>query len=226
MAGGVIVTQITGRLWMIGDESITLPEGTEPSGAILAHALNVAAGSAPLQIEVRGMGTVIFLVAHPDGSVTSAPGGPLSPAALRWLRPAGTLTVETELPAARGVLAPILFGAHHGAGTTVWAQLLGGQESDEPLPGAVLVARTTLTGVEAAKTSTATAAAALLVADAPGKVPPDVARSIRVLEGAIRVVRAPWVPALRGRVSAPAGTENTKAVAKVAAALSLNRRTS
>jgi hypothetical protein len=225
MGGGVVLTQITDQLWLIGDESIALPAGVDVCDFLIAQALRGAGGLVPLPVEVRGMGTILQLVVLPDGSVTNGSGGALTPTVLRWLRPAGSLS--SEFGAAPVGPAPVplrMFGTHPGAGLTTWAQLLGGAAAGSVDEKTLLVTRTTLAGVESAKAYTATAAAVLLVADAPGSVPRDVARSIRVLEGAIPAVRAPWVPALRGMVSVPPGTEKSKAVAKVATALSQLRR--
>lgn len=115
-----------------------------------------------------------------------------------------------------------LVGAHHGAGTSTWAHLLDAQELEEPpaAGGFVVVARTTIAGVEAAKPFTSRARAVLLVADAPGRVRPEVRRAITVLAGGgAPLVRVPWMPALRGLAEVPDLPTLKKAAAKVAATI-------
>lgn len=109
-------------------------------------------------------------------------------------------------------------GAHPGSGVSTWTQLLSGAEvsvDDAPEHPPVVVARSTLAGIDAAKAHARTAGVVLLVADAPGSVSADVRRGIRVLSGAIAVVRAPWVNALRGVNTVP----DTPALTKVSAAV-------
>lgn len=109
-------------------------------------------------------------------------------------------------------------GAHPGSGVSTWTQLLSGAEvsvDDTPEHPPVIVARSTLTGIAAAKTHARTAGVVLLVADAPGSVSADVRRGIRVLSGAVAVVRAPWVNALRGVDTVPDTPALTKASAAV-----------
>lgn len=124
------------------------------------------------------------------------------------LAPAGTIAVP-RLP---------VFSAHHGSGATTWAQLLDADEVSAPGERRPLVViRSTLAGVEAAKAHTRTAGAVLVVADAAGSVPAEVRRAVRVLEGAAPVVRVPWVPALRGVIAVPDSPAIVKVGAKVAA---------
>lgn len=116
----------------------------------------------------------------------------------------------------------LLLGAHPGSGVSTWTQLLSGAEvsaDDAPEHPPVVVARSTLAGIDAAKTYARTAGVVLMVADAPGSVSADVRRAVRVLSGAIPVVRAPWVNALRGVNTVPDTPALTKASAAVMTSL-------
>lgn len=147
-----------------------------------------------------------------------------------WVYPDGSVQAHTDR-AFEQVWGPgsvptpklILLGAHPGSGVTTWAQLLSGVElstEDAPAYAPLVVARSTLAGIDAAKPHTRTAGAVLLVADAPGPVPADVRRAIRVLSGAAAVVRAPWVSALRGVNTVPETSAVNKASAAVMSSLS------
>ncbi|MFD9285982.1 DUF6668 family protein [Streptomyces mirabilis] len=147
-----------------------------------------------------------------DGSVTSVlavppslrdfppPTGPSSPA-----RAAGISWV----------------GAHGGAGATTFAGALGGTdmghawpEVAEGDPGDVLLlARTHLAGLQAASKALDSLRtgrhpqgirlmALVLVADAPGRLPPELWRRVRVLRAAVRTFSVPWIP--QWRVGKPA----------------------
>ena len=127
----------------------------------------------------------------------------------------------TEVGPAGSVPAPklLLLPAHYYSGVSTWAHLLAGEEVTEPDENrrALVVARTTLAGIESAKPFTQGAGAVLLVADAAGKVSPEVRRAIRVLEGGAPVIRVPWVSALRGVIDVPSSAAVKAAAAKVAA---------
>jgi hypothetical protein len=115
-----------------------------------------------------------------------------------------------------------LYGLHHGSGASTWAELLDSTEIATPDAASgrlLLVARTTLRGVEVAKQLSYRAGAVLMVADAPGNVPADVRRGIKVLSGAAPIVRVPWAPALRGMLTVPQNPAVAKAAAKIAAAV-------
>lgn len=139
-----------------------------------------------------------------------------------WLTPEPSPAHPYLVPAPV-VQARVLLGAHHVAGASTWAQLLGLDEVDHPPDeGEILVvARTTLAGVEAAKPLTRRASAVLLVPDAPGRVPPQVRRAITVLAGAAPVVRAPWLRELRGALDVPDTRRIRQAAAKVS--IDINR---
>lgn len=106
--------------------------------------------------------------------------------------------------------------AHGGAGASTLARVLGGADLrlrwPEPArgePGGVLlVARTHAGGMRAAsqalnalRTGEHPAGvhliAVVLVADAPGRLPRQLGRRVRVLRSAAEVHRVPWVPAWR-----------------------------
>ncbi|MFI2643297.1 DUF6668 family protein [Streptomyces sp. NPDC018610] len=104
--------------------------------------------------------------------------------------------------------------AHGGAGTTTLAAVYGGHDCgrDWPGPGApcsvLLVARTHAAGLAAAgravevfRRGTAPAglglAAVVLVADAPGRLPRQLAERVRPIEAVVEVHRVPWVPGWR-----------------------------
>ncbi|MEU6201527.1 DUF6668 family protein [Streptomyces sp. NPDC047061] len=106
--------------------------------------------------------------------------------------------------------------AHGGAGASTLARILGGADvgrrwpdpaDSEPGP-VLLVARTHAAGITAASQAMDTLrrgtqpagvelVALVLVADAPGRLPRELGRRVRVLRSAARVHRVPWVPAWR-----------------------------
>ena len=110
----------------------------------------------------------------------------------------------------------VFLGAHGGAGVTTWASILGGRDAGAipPTralgPGAstavpVLVARASVTGIEAAKRALADRDPAsgprvsrlLIVAAAPGRTPRLIQHELRVLRGAgLPVATTPWIGAL------------------------------
>lgn len=232
--GGVVAAHVDGHMWTVGAVPLVVPDGVDGAGLVLAQVGALLAPPGPWPVSVR-YGTFAFeLIVSTDGSVSAAPGTNLTPEILKWIRPAGFVPmVPTESVVESAPHAPTpqleLLSAHPGSGTSTWAQLLDLQEvTVETRTGLPLlvVLRSTLAGTEAAKFYTSGAAALLVVADAPGKVPAPVARAIRVLEGAAPVVRVPWVPALRGMNVVPDGPAIKKAAAKVAAAVDKNRRKS
>ncbi|MFD0304063.1 DUF6668 family protein [Streptomyces sp. NPDC127119] len=113
-------------------------------------------------------------------------------------------------------------GAHGGAGATTFAGALGGTdighawpEVDQGEPGdIVLLARTHLAGLQAASKTLDSLrtgrhpagirlVALVLVADAPGRLPPELWRRVRVLRAAVRTFSVPWIPQWRVGRSAP-----------------------
>lgn len=228
---GVVATHVDGHLWTVGGVPLVVPPNMDGPGLVLAQVGALLTAPGPWPVSVRYNDMAFELEIATDGSVSASPGTQLTPHVLMWIRPAGSLPMvpqETfEAPVSDPSPLVEVLGAHRGAGTSTWAQLLGVQEvtadSRTGLP-LLVVARSTLAGTEATKFFTSDASALLIVADAPGKVPAPVARAIRVLEGAAPVVRVPWVPALRGMNVVPDGPAIKKAAAKVAAAVDKNRR--
>ncbi|MFE2331460.1 DUF6668 family protein [Streptomyces coelicoflavus] len=118
-------------------------------------------------------------------------------------------------------------GAHGGAGVSTLAAVYGGQDCGRAWPGpadpasVLLVARTHAAGLAAAARTVEdfrrgrTPAglglhAVVLVADAPGRLPRPLARSVGLLESAVEVHRVPWVTGWRlGEAGAgpPRGTD-------------------
>ncbi|GHE24273.1 hypothetical protein GCM10017779_71880 [Streptomyces capillispiralis] len=158
-----------------------------------------------------------------EQSVVPAPSDGPAPAARPSVRPgdpsaapAGAeparLPSATRFPGA----AVSWVGAHGGAGCTTLARLLGGADVGvrwpDPARGEparmIVVARTHASGIQAASSvldalrtaapaPAAEAAAVVLVADAPGRLPAELARRVRVLGSVATVHRVPWVPAWR-----------------------------
>lgn len=157
-----------------------------------------------------------------------------------------------------------LLSAHGGAGASTWAQILGGIDATGALPpdmtlqqaldpalehtldgaGLVLVARASMVGIDAAKRLVGAhrlaLGAVLIVPAAPGRTPRQLSQELRVLEGAIPTVLAPWVADLilkrpgqaaatdvpakeLARVSAELGIENPVAALAAAAPTSADR---
>ncbi|WP_051722667.1 hypothetical protein [Streptomyces albus] len=113
--------------------------------------------------------------------------------------------------------------AHGGAGASTLSAVLGGADCGNrwPDPAAgepvtvLLVARTHATGLQALSQALdtfrrekqqlgLTVAAAVLVADAPGRTPRQLAQRIKVIGSVIEVHRVPWIPQWRtGNLDAP-----------------------
>jgi len=104
--------------------------------------------------------------------------------------------------------------AHGGAGTTTLAAVYGGHDCGRAWPGpgeppsVLLVARTHAAGLDAVgralevfRRGAAPAGLCLdgvvLVADAPGRLPRQLAQRVRAIESVADVHRVPWVPAWR-----------------------------
>lgn len=230
----LIAAHVGGPMWTIGGHPLLVPNGRDVTAIVLERALSLVAGPPPWPMEVRHDGVTIELLLEGDGTVVAAPQTALTPPVRRWLHAApppaplrerGATITDRTSPTMPGFH---LLSAHVGSGASTWAQLMQVHETtadERPEAPIVVVARTTLAGVDAAKGYTSGASAVLLVADAAGRPPGPVVRAIRVLEGATPVVRAPWVPALRGMVTVPESTKTRRVAARVAAAVE-NRRKS
>ncbi|WP_344298013.1 hypothetical protein [Agromyces neolithicus] len=116
-----------------------------------------------------------------------------------------------QRPAGEGPEGVLFVSAHHSAGTTTWATLLGGADMRQqmPLTGQVVgVCRATPGGINAMKKligehGVERFRSVLVVADAPGRMLPQAAREVKSLAGGVPVVVVPWISKLRG-VDAPA----------------------
>ncbi|MFF8591488.1 DUF6668 family protein [Streptomyces sp. NPDC015220] len=140
--------------------------------------------------------------------------------------PGHPVGIPTGIPPA----APRRFSwvaAHGGAGTTTLAAVYGGRDCGRDWPGpdaprtVLLVARTHAAGLEAVvrvlegfRRGEAPAGldldSVVLVADAPGRLPRQLAQRVRPIEAVVGVHRVPWVSGWRlGDLSGrpPRGTE-------------------
>lgn len=130
---------------------------------------------------------------------------------------------------------PLFLSAHGGAGATVWAAVLDGHDGgsvttwvpcDSPRGGTVLVLRSTVDGIAAAKKAIAHHGAhaftcALAVAAAPGRSPRIISDELKILAGAVPLAHTPWVPTLLIRRAAHATTADIpmKELTKITAEL-------
>lgn len=128
------------------------------------------------------------------------------------IRPAPGTGTAAPAPGPAGSPAgqvPVYVPAHGGAGATVWASVLGGRDGGPagarctPAEGTpvVLVCRGSVDGITAAKQVIAARgvslfACALVVPAGPGRTPRLIAHELKVLAGALPVIRVPWVPVL------------------------------
>ncbi len=131
-----------------------------------------------------------------------------------WVFPPGTFKPP----------ATAFVGAHHGAGTSIWASLLAGADAGMVMPesGVVVgVCRSTPAGIGAAKALIGVHGvnrfrAFMVVADASGGLPVRVRREVKILAGAVPVVQVPWFAWLRGaQVTDPVKPALGKAVARI-----------
>lgn len=217
----VAVAQLHASIWAIGGQAFEVPPEIPPALFITELLQARSAGLGTREVTVRPTGQPSFtLTLDADGTVTTK--SITDPRILQWLRPARSADVIPIVPPAVITAGWSLFGVHHGSGATTWSHLLEGTEISDPdaTSGRLLiVARTTLRGVEQAKALTYRAGAVLMVADAPGRVPADVRRGIRVLSGAAPIVRIPWIAPLRGTGTVPHTPAVAKAAAKIAASV-------
>lgn len=129
-----------------------------------------------------------------------------------WVTAAQSIAPEVQAaapepepsPAAEEQPMPFV-AAHGGAGATAWAAILDGADHGQQLPAngepAVLVARASLHGIDAAKASIAAHGRAafstvLIVPASPGRMPRLIQNELKVLAGAVPLVPVPWVPGL------------------------------
>jgi hypothetical protein len=217
----VTVAQLAGPMWLVGGQTVEVPAGAAPAWFLIDLLDADSADLGERELDVQPTGQPPFtLTLGADGSVTTA--ALTDPRILEWLRPARGRAEAPAVDEQAIKTGWTLYGLHHGSGVTTWAELLDGTEITTPDAASgrlLLVARTTLRGVEEAKQLTYRAGAVLMVADAPGTLPPDVRRGIKVLSGAAPIVRVPWIPALRGTLTVSHTPAVAKAAAKIAAAV-------
>ncbi|WP_314221014.1 DUF6668 family protein [Streptomyces zaehneri] len=153
-----------------------------------------------------------------------------SPALLQEGSPTAVLSLPPEIrqappPVFKAPPAPAVgiswVGAHGGAGATTFAAALGGTDIGHAWPEVaqgepgdiLLLARTHLAGLQAASKALDSLrtgrhpagvrlVALVLVADAPGRLPPELWRRVRVLRAAVRTFSVPWIA--QWRVGRPA----------------------
>lgn len=217
----VTVAQLAGPMWLVGGQTVEVPARVTPAAFLIDFLEADSAELGERVIDVQPAGQPAFtLTLGVNGSVTTT--ALTDPRTLEWLRPARD-HAEAPMVVEQAVEAGwTLYGLHHGSGVSTWAELLDSSEIATPDAASgrlLLVARTTLRGIEEAKQLTYRAGAVLMVADAFGNVPADVRRGIKVLSGAAPIVRVPWVPALRGMLTIPQNPAVAKAAAKIAAAV-------
>ncbi|MFJ2163613.1 DUF6668 family protein [Streptomyces sp. NPDC087856] len=155
----------------------------------------------------------------------SAAGEERNPPAAVKARPVlirkGPPVTVRELPPPTPVPGISWVGAHGGAGATTFAGALGGVDVGHAWPDVpqgepgdiLLLARTHLAGLQAASKALDSLrtgrhpaglrlVALVLVADAPGRLPPELWRRVRVLRAAVRTFSVPWIA--QWRVGKPA----------------------
>jgi hypothetical protein len=156
-----------------------------------------------------------------QGDGRSVPNGPGI-----WVRGSVVATAtagEPEPDAAEPQRQLAWVSAHGGAGASTLATVLGGVDIGHrwPEPGrdeprsVVLVARTHAAGLQAVSRKLdlfrrgelppgVEIVAVVLVADAPGRLPRELSRRIKVIGSAVTVYQVPWVPVWRtGNLDGP-----------------------
>ncbi|WP_406123349.1 DUF6668 family protein [Streptomyces sp. NBC_00989] len=139
------------------------------------------------------------------GPHAGTPEAPERPSSIPTGIPAGVLTTPRRFS---------WVATHGGTGATTLASVYGGQDCGRDWPGPedppsiLLVARTHAAGLAAVsralevfRRGAAPAGldldAVVLVADAPGRLPRQLAPYVKAIESVIDVYRVPWVPAWR-----------------------------
>jgi hypothetical protein len=148
-----------------------------------------------------------------------------------WVRGPVSGPERQPEPTAGRTVSPRRFAwvaTHGGAGTTTLATVFGGHDTGRNWPrpelgepaSILLVARTHATGLHAISHTLDTFRrgdappgldldAVVLVADAPGRLPRQLAEHIKLISSVIDVYHVPWVPAWRiGDLSVPLPRES------------------
>lgn len=98
MSGDVTVVRVSDQRWLVEGQPVELSSDADAVVTVLEHAIRAAGGESPLHVEVLELETTVHLVVGPDGSVSAAPGGTMTRALMRWLRPAGTFILSLTGP--------------------------------------------------------------------------------------------------------------------------------
>ena len=147
----------------------------------------------------------------------------------------GTLSEPSEEVAMPQRTGAVFLSAHGGAGATMWSSAFTGHDGGlvttwerdiTPGDGVVLVLRSTVNGITAAKKAIGrygkdSFTCVLAVAAAPGREPRLIHDELKVLAGAVTVVRVPWIQTLILRRSALVTSKDipAKDLTKITAAL-------
>lgn len=94
----MIVTRVSDRRWLVDGRCVMPPLDADPILTVLEHAVGAGGGVTPLAVEVRELDSTLQLVVRPDGAVTAPADATVTRALMRWLRPAGALTLVTSSP--------------------------------------------------------------------------------------------------------------------------------
>lgn len=167
---------------------------------ILEARLRTAPGPAPWQVRLAHpqLGRFLFEVDATGIVKAFLRRGPVE------VMPAGSIEVGPLWVVAAG----------EGAGTSTWAELLGGTEASTGLTGpALVVTHASVDGIERAKRFASVAGAVLAVPPGPDKPSPDVRRAMRVLSGVAPVVPVPWVKEMSAAAESAAVKRVVAAVA-------------
>uniref|UniRef100_UPI002931295F hypothetical protein n=2 Tax=Clavibacter michiganensis TaxID=28447 RepID=UPI002931295F len=182
------VTHVLGPVWAVNGHMINVSPGEDPRRVVLEALVHASSGTNTRRAIISDGPRATRLQVRSDGSVI-----------------AEGHDADAWTAAGEPLWRPVVIGAHAGAGASTWALLLGLAEANPSAAGraaAVLVCRSTPAGIEATKKlvrtlGPATVAAALVVADAPGRPIPAALREQRILAGAVPVIPVPWLPRLR-----------------------------
>lgn len=184
------------------------PQSAAPAPALAVQASTAAPSSIPPTAE--------------DASATAIMSRPAD--ILHGSPPTPRQAPPTAVPSMTSPASPVgisWVGAHGGAGASTFAGALGGVDVGHAWPDVsrgepgdiLLLARTHLAGLQAASKALDSLrtgrhpagiqlVALVLVADAPGRLPPELWRRVRVLRAAVRTISVPWIA--QWRVGRPA----------------------
>ncbi len=196
----LIAINVLGELWTVDGRTVVVRDPATQTERVFRALREAAGDTLPRTAVLSSNGHDVHVTLNADGTVT--PHGDV-PAAV-----SATAGEQLQQPATAPVAGPAfaVVSAHHGSGASTWAQLLGAPETRGALEDGVAVVgvcRSTTAGIAAAKAliqgiGRHRVRAFLVVADAPGSMPPAARNEIRVLMGAVPVIVTPWFKPLRG----------------------------